>query len=286
MDNTSPLVSVMMPFYNCEATLSLAIRSMLHQSYSNWELLLCDDGSIDSSLSWALSLEDPRVVVWSDGQRKGLAARLNECIDRAQGTYLARMDSDDVNYTRRIEQQVQFMNANPDVDLAGCQMLIYGESGEPLGKRVLPLEHSDITATPQISFGIGHPTWMGRAEWFRRWRYNPEALRYEDAELLYRSYRDSRFANLDEILYGYREMRGGFAKRLKTRMGRVQYLRRSAGAYQAIMAESFKSISDALIATTGLRYAMLRWREQSLNPAEVSAWENLLDELNYQEQAA
>jgi glycosyltransferase involved in cell wall biosynthesis len=86
-----PIITIAMPYYNSAATLELSIRSVLNQSYGDFELLLCDDGSDDLGLVVARSFDDPRVICWSDGRRLRLAARLNECIDRARGSYLASM---------------------------------------------------------------------------------------------------------------------------------------------------------------------------------------------------
>jgi glycosyltransferase involved in cell wall biosynthesis len=275
----TPVVSIAMPFYNSEPTLAAALQSLLAQTFREWELLLCDDGSSDGGLKLARGIGDSRIVIWSDGRRKGLAARLNECIARARGVYVARMDADDISYPDRLEKQVRFLDDRSGVDLAGTQMLVFGEEGEPLGKRALPCEHEGIVARPELGFGIGHPTWMGRTSWFRRYGYRPEAVRYEDVELLYRSYRESRYANLPELLYGYREPRGGFAKRLKTRIGRVQYLRNCAAGlegaavpYQAALAESVKAASDAVIVAAGMRYRVLRTLEAPLSGAEKSQW--------------
>ena len=106
---TNPVITIAMPFYNSAATLELAIRSLLNQSYGDFELLLCDDGSDDQGLAIARSFDDPRVICWSDGRRLRLAARLNECIDRARGRYLARMDADDIAYPDRLERQMAFL---------------------------------------------------------------------------------------------------------------------------------------------------------------------------------
>jgi len=282
MTTETPLVSIAMPFYNCEATLPAAIGSLLAQTYTNWELLACDDGSSDQSLLSVMSHRDPRIKIWSDRQRKGLATRLNECIERARGTYIARMDADDITYPERFEKQVLFLEQHSDVDLAGSHMPIFSDDGAALGKRVLPSAHDSIVANPAISFGIGHPTWMGRANWFRRHRYNPQAVRFEDIELLQRSYRQSRFANLPEVLNGYREGAGGLSKRLKTRMERVRFMWRSGteGAYQSALVEPFKAVCDAVVVGTGLRYAMLKAREQALTPAEAERWHMLFDQFS------
>lgn len=276
-----PLVSILMPFHNAGEAFATALRSILNQSYENWELLLCDDGSTDASLRQAQSITDKRITVWSDGQRMGLAARLNECIHRARGEFMARMDADDVSYPERLRNQVEFLLAHPEIDLAGCQMLIFGDDGAPLGKRSLPLEHARICAQPQLGFGVAHPTWMARAEWFRKHRYDLSAIRYEDAELLYRSHQTSRFANLPQILYGYREARGGFGKRLKTRIGRIRYLKthRETGRiayYQAAAAETIKTVFDAALVAASARYPMLRLREERLSAAETADWRAVL----------
>jgi glycosyltransferase involved in cell wall biosynthesis len=96
--NPKPVVTVAMPLFNNAATLELSVRSLRNQSYGDFELLLCDDGSDDQGLAIAHSFNDPRVIWWSDRRRLGLAARLNECIDRARGPYLARMDAGDIAY--------------------------------------------------------------------------------------------------------------------------------------------------------------------------------------------
>ena len=108
-----PLVSIAMPFYNAERTIATSIRSILLQSHTNWELLLCDDGSTDASRALAGSFHDPRIVVWGDQQRLQLGARLNECIERARGEYIARMDADDIAYPRRLEKQLRFLMDHP-----------------------------------------------------------------------------------------------------------------------------------------------------------------------------
>ncbi len=285
---SQPLVSVILPFLNAGPAFGPALRSMLQQTYSNWELLLCDDGSSDGSLEMAQSIRDSRVTVWSDGQTKGLAPRLNECLLRARGDLVARMDADDVSYPQRLQSQVTFLEANPEIDVVGCRMLIFGESGLPLGKRPLPLQHEEIVRNPAAGFGLAHPTWMARAAWYRQHPYDPQALRFEDAELLHRTYLSSRFANLPQLLYGYRELRGGFRKRLKTRLGRVRYLHARRGEtgprlfYRAALAESLKVAADGLLAITGTRYPMLRLREESLDAAERMKWQAMFIALTQQ----
>lgn len=277
-----PLVSIILPFFNGGPAFAPALASILNQSYQNWELLLCDDHSTDGSLELARSLKDPRVQVWSDGRNKGLAARLNECIARAQGTLIARMDADDISYPERLARQVDYLEKQPTVDLVGCPMLIITEESEAIGKRRAALTHAGITSHPATGFDLAHPTWMARADWYRRNLYDPKAVRYEDIELLYRTYQNSTFANLPDLLYAYREMRGGFQKRFKTRLGRIQYLQRNQKTFgfalplRATLTEGFKTLADAAITTSGQRYTMLRRREAPLSTHELGQWERIL----------
>jgi glycosyltransferase involved in cell wall biosynthesis len=150
---STPRVSIILPFLNAGAAFPPALRSILQQSHQDWELLLCDDGSTDGSLELARSLDDPRVVVWSDGRTKGLAGRLNECIDRARGAYIARMDADDISYPDRIRLQLEFLEQHPEIDVVGCRMLICGE-GQLRGKRPLLLEHEQ-RRKPGAGFRLG-----------------------------------------------------------------------------------------------------------------------------------
>jgi glycosyltransferase involved in cell wall biosynthesis len=223
------MISIAMPFYNSAATLELAIRSLLNQSYNDFELLLCDDGSDDQSLAIALSFDDPRVICWSDGRRLRLAARLNECIDRARGYYLARMDADDIAYPDRLAWQLAFLSAHPDIDLCSTAAMVFGKYGRPLWRFSPAQEHERITRSPFRGFPLWHPVWMGRIEWFRRWRYDENAWLAQDQELLLRSYRDSHFANLPQVLLGYRRERVTLKKLLLYKLLLIHYLCRQPG---------------------------------------------------------
>src|ERR1700744_2347251 len=137
---SAPIISIAMPFYNSAATLELSIRSILNQSYGDFELLLCDDGSTDRGLAIAHSFDDPRVICWSDGRRRRLAARLHECIDRARGRYRARMDADDIAYPDRLARQLAFLESHRAVDLCGSGVMIFGRHGRPVGGFNPPLD--------------------------------------------------------------------------------------------------------------------------------------------------
>lgn len=201
----NPLVSIALPVFNAEKTLGRAIRSIIYQTYSYWELIIIDDGSTDNSLLVAQSFIDQRIKVISEGKNKGISARLNQTLDLSKGTYFARMDADDVSFPKRIESQIDFMQSNPSIDLLGTEMLVYNGDGSSKGIFPVNERHEDICRRPWEGFYLPHPTWIGRKEWFLRHRYRSPADKAEDQDLLFRTYRSSHFACLREVLLAYRE---------------------------------------------------------------------------------
>lgn len=200
-----PLVTVAMPVYNAGIYLRLAVLSIVKQTFVNWELLIIDDGSTDSALQSIADIQDVRIQVLRDGKNQGLAARLNECIDLARGKYFARMDQDDVSYPERLMQQIEFFNQNPELDLLAVRAITIDEHNKAVGIFPGAITNDEICARPWQGFYFPHPTWMGKIEWFRKYRYTePAPFFCEDQELLLRSYRESRLATVDKILLAYR----------------------------------------------------------------------------------
>ncbi len=200
-----PVVSIVLPVFNGANTLAQALRSLLYQTYEDWELILMDDGSVDNTLSVAKSYVDPRIRLIHDGINRGLPARLNQAIDLAQGKFFARMDADDIAWPDRLRRQVNFLLEQPEVDLVGAGALVFEGQGVVRGLFPLRTHHEEICRQPWSGFYLPHPTWMGRIEWFKRFRYRINAIRSEDQDLLLRSYKTSQFACLPDILLGYRQ---------------------------------------------------------------------------------
>jgi glycosyltransferase involved in cell wall biosynthesis len=217
--NEPPLVSVAMPVYNAGKYLRLAVLSIVRQSFASWELLIIDDGSTDNALQSIADINDVRIRILRDGQNKGLAARLNECIDLARGKYFARMDQDDVSYPERLMRQVMEFDKNQALDLVAVRAITIDENNKATGIFPGALTHDGICARPWLGFYFPHPTWMGKMEWFRKYRYTePGPYFCEDQELLLRSYRDSKFCTVDEVLFAYRVRGNADQKKLaKTR---------------------------------------------------------------------
>ena len=205
------MVTIGLPFYNAEKYLALAIESVLQQTYTNWELLLLDDGSTDNSLCIAQSYaqKDSRIKVISDGKNKNLATRLNELPSLAQGLYLARMDADDIMHSARIERQLAVLKAHPEIDVLGTNAYIINDENAVTSTRY-PLTPKN-TLTRVKSFI--HPTIIAKKQWFLENPYDTKALRMEDAELWYRTHSKYHFVRLNEPLLFYREVGNSYYKK-------------------------------------------------------------------------
>lgn len=189
-----PLVSIAIPCYNCSAFVKEAVRSVINQTYQNWELLIIDDGSKDNTLEVLNEFNDSRITVISDGANKGLPARLNESIQWARGEYYARMDADDIMHSERLSKQVAFLLDHPEVDVLGCSAYIINQSNQVLRKRLVSNGSIFI-----------HPTVIAKTAWFKKNLYNEEMRRSQDIELWLRTKETSCFANIRECLFFYRE---------------------------------------------------------------------------------
>ena len=281
-ERSRPVVSVAMPFYNAAATLAVAARSILEQSFSNFELLLCNDGSTDQGLQVAesLSFADPRVVVWSHSRRAGLAARLNECVEGALGEYFARMDADDISYPERIRKQVRFLEERRDVDLVGTHMLVFRGDGDAVGKIAGPTAHEEIARRPHMGVKVWHATWCGRIGWFRRNRYDERCRLAQDQELLFRAHRTSRYGAIPELLYANRVERLELRKMLRYRWLWMRYMSRHLRGMQGFATGvrvaallGAKACVDTFAVASGLDYKILRHRGARLSDREIVEWE-------------
>lgn len=224
---SDPVISVILPVYNAGRYLRAAVLSIVNQSFVDWELLIIDDASTDEALQSIADIDDSRIRISKNPQNIGLAATLNVGIDLACGEFIARMDQDDISFPKRLEQQLIMLQQNPDLHLVGVRCLAIDEENNPVGLLPFSLSHEDICAKPWRGFYLAHPSWMGRASWFRKHRYaSPAPYLCEDQELLLRSHEESRFATVDNILFAYRvrsALNWNKALRTRTSVLKVQW---------------------------------------------------------------
>jgi|LSQX01.1.fsa_nt_gb glycosyltransferase EpsE len=127
----NPTISVALSVYNSEKTLGDCLDSILAQTYSDYEIIICDDGSSDSSFRIAnrYSNKYKNIKVIRNERNMGLAFSLNRCIEIAKGEFIARQDADDRSTENRFEKQVRFLLENPEYDFVGCWVYAFDDNG-------------------------------------------------------------------------------------------------------------------------------------------------------------
>ena len=203
---SAPVVSVVMPVYNGEAYLAEAVESILSQTLRDLELVIIDDGSTDgtASILRRYGQADRRVRVQIRTHR-GLVAALNEGCGLARGTYIARMDADDVALPDRLQKEVAFLEAHPDVAVVGGCQDVVNEHGDVIERIRMPEGDADIRARIGQENAMSHPTAMFRKEVFERVGGYRLAVAYaEDYDLWLRIAERHQLANLPDTVLRYR----------------------------------------------------------------------------------
>jgi glycosyltransferase involved in cell wall biosynthesis len=170
--NVVPKVSVLMPVHNAGAFLREAVESILHQTFSDFEFIIINDGSTDASESIILSFSDPRIVYLSNSRNRGLVQSLNRGLDLARGEYIARMDADDISLPERLQKQVYFMDEHPEVAVCGTAYRYFGDADRV---RIQPSDPSVSFTCLASTPPVGHPTTVIRKKVLNRHR-----IRYEE----------------------------------------------------------------------------------------------------------
>jgi len=203
-DTLNILVTVLMPVYNSEKYLNAAIDSILNQSFPNFEFLIIDDGSTDSSKKIIKSYTDSRIVYIQNNVNKGIVASLNYGLDISRGKYIARMDADDIAHPNRLEFQVKFMLAHPDCKLCGTRAIAINENGEEIRKLRRPYLSHEICVQHLFRNSFIHPSIIMDAEIARQFKYSPDYEYAEDYYLFSQIALHYKTHNLKEYLLNYR----------------------------------------------------------------------------------
>ena len=201
----TPRVTVLMPVYNAAAYVADAARSILHQTWSDFELLVIDDGSTDDSARIVASLGDPRIRLVRADRNIGLTATLNKGLALARGALIARQDADDLSEPERLERQVAFLDANPAVALVGSWYRKIDAAGRLLGDRRLPTHDAPLRWALLSHCPIVHSAAMFRRDAIAEAGGYDDRFAYaQDYELWSRVAGRHRLANLPEFLVRYR----------------------------------------------------------------------------------
>ena len=243
--NTRPKVSIIMGIYNCADTLAEAIDSILEQTFLNWELIMCDDGSTDNTLwianDYARRFPEKIIVIRNDCNC-GLNYTLNHCLEYVRGEYIARMDGDDISLPERLKKENDFLDSHPEYAIVSSSMIFF-DSGGDWGE-------NQMIEIPQIRDFVFHAPFHCHAPCMIRkeaymavggYTVDKRLLRFEDCNLWYKLYsKGYRGYNLQESLY---KMRDDVSENLDSAIERADTIREN---YLSIQYEEICKAIDSL----------------------------------------
>lgn len=212
-----PKISVISGAYNVADNYALdkSLKSVLNQSFGDFEFIICDDSSSDESFSLLseYAKRDSRIKIIRNEENLGHAATLNKCINESSGEYIARHDLDDYNDTERFKKQIEYLSLHPEISLLGTSAYIFDENGV-FGQEKFPLEvkNKDFLRSSPYK----HGSVMFRKSALLKaggYRVAKETRRTEDYDLFMTMQTFSKGANLDEALYYFCEDKNSFKRR-------------------------------------------------------------------------
>lgn len=220
-------ISVIMPVYNGEKYLKEAIDSVLSQTFKDFELIIINDYSTDSTIDIINSYSDKRIVLINNEENLGIAKTLNKGIDISKGKYIARMDADDICYLHRLERQYNFMERNRDIGMCGSNVEVF--TNDTIRLHVCPQQHNEIKVLQIFNSAFTHPAVMIKKEILDKYnlRYDEFYEGMEDYELWIRMSRVTKLANIDEVLLKYRSHSNQVTKNItKDQLEKMRLIRK------------------------------------------------------------
>ena len=212
-----PSLSVIMAVYNAEQYLQKSVGSILDQTFSDYELIVIDDGSTDGSLDMIRSFDDPRIHIIQNPSNLGQTRSLNKGIAISSGEFIARQDADDYSDPDRFRLQVDHLKQHPKVGLLGTSYKIVDKQGNILETVVLPESDEDLQARLLRGNIFCHGSVMMRGEILRLvGGYNERFPVTQDYELWLRLAEHASLANLSPALYFLRFDEGSVTRRRRT----------------------------------------------------------------------
>jgi glycosyltransferase involved in cell wall biosynthesis len=284
------MVTVGIPVYNAGRYLKNAVDSVLSQTYKNLEILITIDGATDNSIDIIKNYKDKRIRLIADNENKGVAYRLNQQVKMAEGSFFARMDADDIMFPDRIEKQLKFMIANPDVDVIGSQAVVIDRDNSILGFRQSDTTISSSLIQNKILFI--HPTVFGRTNWFLKHSYLTELDGVEDFYLWNSTFSESRFHVLNFPLMFYRDppdanVNSYLRRQKQMRRALIMLLQEnvmnSLAFCRLYMASFLKSIIYFLSGRMNLSQRIVSGRNKQLPDSDLAEYSDLMKKTTLEE---
>lgn len=272
-----PKVSVVMTVYNEEKFIHDAIKNILQQTFSDFEFIIIDDHSSDNS--WLIIKEyahqDSRIVILRNQENLRIAKSLNKALRLARGKYIIIVDADDVSFRTRLQEQVEFLESNPDYGACGTWLIIIDANGKEIGKRYYFSRDSSLRKIMFRFSPIAHPAACFRKSVFKKVGFYNESLLYAfDYEQILKIASVSKIYNIEKFLVKYRvkERSNSLNKIRRTFLETYRIRRKIAGLYSYKMSFADQLISHIqLVAVCLLPNQLLfdlfnRWRSRYFKP--------------------
>lgn len=211
------LISVIMGVYNCQDTLAEALESIISQTYTNWEIIMCDDCSKDSTLEIAEEYKNKypeKIIVLKNNKNMGLNYTLNKCLRYAKGTYIARMDGDDICAKERFEKEIDVLLQNSEISIVSTDMYFFDKEGiwGKTSVKKMPQKIDFLKSTP-----FCHAACLVKKEAYEvvgGYSVGKKLLRVEDYHLWIKMYESGyKGINIQEPLYMMRDDRAAQSRK-------------------------------------------------------------------------
>ncbi len=197
----SPAASAIIPVYNRAGPVAQAVASLAAQTLSDLEIIVVDDGSTDASVEAAERAGGSRVRVVRHSVNRGIPAARNSGLAAARGKYIAWLDSDDIARPQRLERQVRFLEARPELAMVGAAAgRVRCDGRRKIGTKVPLFDHRAIAPALLFRSSFQQSAIMGRAAILKQFPYRPEFPVCEDLDMFIRLAEQHRVANMHEVL--------------------------------------------------------------------------------------
>ena len=216
-------MSVVMTVFNGEEYLNESLRSLLNQVMEDWDLVVVENGSSDSTAEILSKYTDPRIRVINLAENIGRTPALNVAVVNASAEYVAVLDADDLSHPLRLKQQIEFLDAHPDIGLVGSWAEFIDEVGSFVSLKKGPISHQEIVQAMATRNPIVHSTVMFRRDLMSRIGGYDETLVYaQDFGMLLEFARISRIAIIPEILCSWRMLNNSLTYAAESMINRAR----------------------------------------------------------------
>jgi glycosyltransferase involved in cell wall biosynthesis len=268
--SNEPVVSVVIPLYNAAAYVAQAVRSVLDQTFGDFELIVIDDGSTDGSAEVVerATKGDSRLKLIRQANA-GVSTASNRGTELARGKFLARVDSDDICLPHRLQKQVDYLMEHPDCVAVGSRVMFIDEEGLPLFEMPgIGLSHEEIDrGLLAVEWTILQPATIFRTQALRAvGGYRTDLHIHEDHDLFLKLAEIGKLANVDEILFQYRQRRNSAV---------TTFADRHVKSFQSVFEEAWRRRGLLGKREMPAIAPHPEYRERLLNQHRLWAWKSL-----------